>query len=314
MGGERLAQRPQRRVFSLALGSAVCSNLPGSEAALDEEDPGCPLCSRPWPSWCRRRRRGRLRQQRRQHHQRRRRRRRTAHGRLRHPLSRRSSNGKTGPNYTGFDIELMEAIAEEDRPHRRNSRTPRSKRSSATSPRASSKPSSRPRRSPTEREETVDFSNPYYLSEQAILVKEGQSDIKRPSDLEGTTVGAQQGTTGQELGEEKVKTERTPPLPRRPGRDQRAEGGHRRRRDHRRPGRRKRGRDDGGLEISGEIETEEQYGIVVHRATPSCSTKSTRALKEVIDSGKYTTIYEKWFHKLEPPGSAPPPTKQNSCF
>ena len=47
--------------------------------------------------------------------------------------------GKAG-NYTGFDIELMEAIAGKIGPYRPNSRTPRSKRSSATSRRASSKP------------------------------------------------------------------------------------------------------------------------------------------------------------------------------
>ena len=37
-----------------------------------------------------------------------------------------------------------------------------------------------------EREETVDFTNPYYLpSEQAIVVKKGSSDLKTDKDLEG---------------------------------------------------------------------------------------------------------------------------------
>ena len=36
-----------------------------------------------------------------------------------------------------------------------------------------------------EREKTVDFTNPYYLSEQAILVKEG-SEIDSVEELEGS--------------------------------------------------------------------------------------------------------------------------------
>ena len=45
--------------------------------------------------------------------------------------------GKKG-SYTGFDVELMEAIGKRSAANR-NSSTPRSKRSSAMSPRASSK-------------------------------------------------------------------------------------------------------------------------------------------------------------------------------
>ena len=56
-----------------------------------------------------------------------------------------------------------------------------------------------------EREKAVAFSDPYYLSEQAILVKEG-SEITGLEDLEGKTVGAQQGTTGLELGQGKSRT------------------------------------------------------------------------------------------------------------
>ncbi|MFB6069098.1 MAG: transporter substrate-binding domain-containing protein [Halobacterium sp.] len=48
------------------------------------------------------------------------------------------------------------------------------------------------------RDQTIDFSNPYYDANQAVLVRES-SDF-RPStveDLEGHPVGAQSGTTGQ---------------------------------------------------------------------------------------------------------------------
>ena len=56
-----------------------------------------------------------------------------------------------------------------------------------------------------EREETVDFTNPYYLpSAQSILVTKGTTDIKSEKDLDGKTVGVQQGTTGEEYVEEET--------------------------------------------------------------------------------------------------------------
>jgi polar amino acid transport system substrate-binding protein len=47
-----------------------------------------------------------------------------------------------------------------------------------------------------ERERTVDFSDPYYLADQSLLVAEG-SDIGSQEDLSGKVVGAQDGTTGE---------------------------------------------------------------------------------------------------------------------
>ena len=48
-----------------------------------------------------------------------------------------------------------------------------------------------------DREQTVDFSDPYYLTPQSLLVAEGNSDIRTIDDLSGATVGAQDGTTGE---------------------------------------------------------------------------------------------------------------------
>jgi ABC-type amino acid transport substrate-binding protein len=47
-----------------------------------------------------------------------------------------------------------------------------------------------------EREKVVDFGNPWFLTEQSLLVQEG-SDIQTIDDLEGKTVGVQKGTTGE---------------------------------------------------------------------------------------------------------------------
>ena len=46
-----------------------------------------------------------------------------------------------------------------------------------------------------ERQKSVDFSDSYYTSNQAIILKK-DSKIKKLSQLEGKKVGVQEGTTG----------------------------------------------------------------------------------------------------------------------
>lgn len=47
-----------------------------------------------------------------------------------------------------------------------------------------------------EREKVVDFGDPWFLTEQSLLVQQG-SDIKTLDDVDGKTVGVQKGTTGE---------------------------------------------------------------------------------------------------------------------
>ena len=47
-----------------------------------------------------------------------------------------------------------------------------------------------------DRKKNADFSDPYFNASQVILVKSGNKDITKPSDLDGKVVGVQQGTTG----------------------------------------------------------------------------------------------------------------------
>jgi len=58
------------------------------------------------------------------------------------------------------------------------------------------------------RDENIDFTDPYYSADQAILVRSGGSF--QPSaigDLEGRPVGAQSGTTGESVVEDEVGTD-----------------------------------------------------------------------------------------------------------
>jgi len=47
-----------------------------------------------------------------------------------------------------------------------------------------------------DRKKNVDFTDTYYTGRQVIIVKEDNSDIAGPDDLEGKMIGVQQGTTG----------------------------------------------------------------------------------------------------------------------
>jgi len=52
-----------------------------------------------------------------------------------------------------------------------------------------------------ERQEKIDFSEPYFDADQALLVKKG-SGIESFEDLQGQTLGVQSGTTGKDYAEE----------------------------------------------------------------------------------------------------------------
>lgn len=54
-----------------------------------------------------------------------------------------------------------------------------------------------------EREQTVLFSEPYYEAEQALVVTP-DSDIATVDDLDGVTVGAQDGTTGEDYANDET--------------------------------------------------------------------------------------------------------------
>jgi polar amino acid transport system substrate-binding protein len=154
-----------------------------------------------------------------------------------------------------------------------------------------------------EREETVDFTNPYYLpSAQSILVATGTTDIKTAKDLDGKTVGVQQGTTGEEYVEEETDAGEVRTYPQGPDTIPALKAGTIDAVVIDRPVAERAIQKDSEIEISGGIETEEQYGFVVPQGDEELLDELNKALTEVIDSGEYETIYKKWFHKPVPPG------------
>jgi polar amino acid transport system substrate-binding protein len=207
--------------------------------------------------------------------------------------------GKPG-SYTGFDIELMEAIAEkmgrtaefEDTSFETIFRDVGQGKFEAVISAATITP---------EREKAVDFSNPYYDSEQAVLVKEGSS-IKSLEELEGKTVAVQQGTTGQELAKEKIGGAEIRPYPEGPDAVNALKAGTVEAVIIDAPVAQNAVEKSGGVEIAEKVPTEEQYGIAVGQGETELLGEINKDLEEIEKDGTYTKIYKKWFH-LEPPKS-----------
>lgn len=205
--------------------------------------------------------------------------------------------GKPG-NYTGFDVELMEAIAEkigrtaefQDTSFETIFRDVAQGKFEAVISAATIT---------EEREKAVDFSNPYYLSEQAVLVKEG-SDIKSLEDLEGKTVAAQQGTTGLELAKEELGGSEIRPYPEGPDAVNALKSGTVEGVIIDAPVAQNAVEKSGGVEIAEKVPTEETYGIAVAQGDTELLDEINKGLEEVEKDGTYKKIYEKWFH-LEPP-------------
>lgn len=205
--------------------------------------------------------------------------------------------GKPG-HYTGFDVELMEAIAEkmgrtaefQDTSFETIFRDVAQGKFAAVISAATIT---------AEREKAVDFSNPYYLSEQAILVKEGSS-IKSLEELAGKTVGVQQGTTGQELAKEKSGASEVRPYPEGPDAVNALKSGTVEAVVIDAPVAQNAVEKSGGVEIAEKVPTEEEYGIAVAQGETELLEEINEGLKEVEEDGTYAKIYKKWFH-LEPP-------------
>lgn len=205
--------------------------------------------------------------------------------------------GKPG-NYAGFDVELMEAIGEkigrtaefQDTSFETIFRDVAQGKFEAVISAATIT---------EEREKAVDFSSPYYLSEQAVLVKAG-SDIESLEDLEGKTVAAQQGTTGLELAKEELGSSEIRPYPEGPDAVNALKSGTVEGVVIDAPVAQNAVEKSGGVEIAEKVPTEEQYGIAVAQGEEELLEEINQGLKEVEEDGTYKTIYEKWFH-LEPP-------------
>jgi ABC-type amino acid transport substrate-binding protein len=114
------------------------------------------------------------------------------------------------PDYEGFDVELVDAIAKKLDLKTKFVKTPfdtifRNLAQGRFDMVASAS------KITAEREKEVDFSDPYFPADQSLMVKRG-SDIKAVADVQGKVIGAQLGTAGAEyakkssVGAQSVRT------------------------------------------------------------------------------------------------------------
>ncbi|MEK6277523.1 MAG: ABC transporter substrate-binding protein [Actinomycetota bacterium] len=152
-----------------------------------------------------------------------------------------------------------------------------------------------------DREQTVDFSDPYYLTPQSLLVTEG-SDIRTVDDLDGATVGAQDGTTGEFYAQDETAASEVRGYPEGPDAINAL----------------KAGQVDaviidaavavdavkksGGIEIAQKIVTNELYGIPVAEDNDALLEQINGALAEIKEDGTLAELYQKYFKK-DPPQS-----------
>jgi ABC-type amino acid transport substrate-binding protein len=205
--------------------------------------------------------------------------------------------GKSG-NYTGFDVELLEAVGKA---------IGRGVEFEDTSfdtifldlARGNFDVVASAATITDEREKTVDFTNPYYISEQAILVKEG-GEIDSVEKLAGATIGVQQGTTGQEFVEEEGEAGELRKYPQGPDAVNALKNGTVDAVVIDIPVAENAVNAGQGLEVSAAIPTEEEYGFAVAQGETELLEELNKGLKEVIDDGTYAKIYEQWI-KHEPP-------------
>lgn len=207
--------------------------------------------------------------------------------------------GKKG-SYTGFDVNLMEAIGEEigrepefvDSSFETIFRDVAQGKFEAVMSAATIT---------EKREKVVSFSDPYYLSEQAILVKEG-SPITGLADLKGKVVAAQQGTTGLELGKEKAEASELRPYPEGPDAVNALKAGTVEAVIIDAPVAANAVEETSGIEVTEKVPTEEKYGIAVAKGSTELLEQINEGLAKVLENGKYKTVYEKWFHEAPPQG------------
>ena len=156
-----------------------------------------------------------------------------------------------------------------------------------------------------ERQETVDFSDPYYASRQALTVNTDETpDVASTDDLgEGDTVGVQKGTTGATYAKDNLESQgvEIKTFPAAPDAFTDLEAGNVVGVINDEPSSAEEIKARPGLEIVQAIDTGENYGFAFSKENPDLTLAVNDALQAVIDSGQYEEIFAKYFPGVEVP-------------
>jgi polar amino acid transport system substrate-binding protein len=149
------------------------------------------------------------------------------------------------------------------------------------------------------RERTVDFTDPYYEAQQALLVEEG-SDIQSVDDLGGAIVGAQDGTTGETYANEETDASEVRGFPEGPNAVSALITGQVDAVIIDQPVAVDAVEKQGGVEIAEEITTNELYGFAVAPENDALREAMNEALVTLKDDGTIDELYEQYFQTTPP--------------
>jgi polar amino acid transport system substrate-binding protein len=150
-----------------------------------------------------------------------------------------------------------------------------------------------------ERERTVDFSDPYYLADQSLLVAEG-SDIGSQEDLGGKIVGAQDGTTGETYANDETDAAEVRGYPGGTDAINALRAGQIDAVIVDAPVAEDAVQKQSGLEIAERIVTRELYGFSFAPDNDALREKVNEALTTLKENGTITELYKKYFADQSP--------------
>ena len=149
-----------------------------------------------------------------------------------------------------------------------------------------------------ERAKKVDFTDPYYNASQGLLVPSG-SDIQSVDDLAGKIVGAQDGTTGETYANDNTDAAEVRPFPQTDDAYNALKTGQVDAVLNDLTAVQAAAKQLGGLEVVQDFPTDEQYGMYAQKGSPIIAALN-EALQQVKDDGTLTDLYQQYF-KTDPP-------------
>ncbi len=151
------------------------------------------------------------------------------------------------------------------------------------------------------RENRVDFSDPYFLSSQALLVR-SDGDVKTVDDLSGKIVGAQDGTTGETYAKDNTDASEVRPFPEIDDAYNALEVGQVDAVINDQPSAQDAADKKEGLEVVETFPTDELYGVILPQDTDALREAVNGALVALKEDGTLNDLYQEWF-KVDAPES-----------
>ncbi|WP_144876867.1 basic amino acid ABC transporter substrate-binding protein [Microbacterium sp. 1.5R] len=204
--------------------------------------------------------------------------------------------GDNGTGYTGFDIDLLDAIAKKlDLKLSVQDVGFDALQSGTTLAAGTCDVGASAMTITDERKANLDFSDPYYDSLQSLLVRT-DSGIESIEDLDGKNVGVQQGTTGEAYANENATGAQIVQYPSDGELWPAMQAGQIDAILQDQPVNLEHEKADSAYEIVEEYDTEESYGFAFAKGEKDALVDAVNgALEELRDSGDYQTIYDTYF-------------------